>query len=66
MQEGHRFADLSEDKAWIDFYNDESGRDGHSFVAKMIFKDELKDIPEDQVKVVRKDLRQKAKAPRFM
>lgn len=64
-QEGHMFAELADDKAWIDFYNDPAIRDGHSFVAKMIFKEELSDIKESDVKKIRPDLRQKAKAPRF-
>lgn len=64
-QEGHVFTELSQDKAWIDFYNDPAKRDGHSFVAKMIFADELKDIPESEVKAKRKDLRDAAKPARF-
>lgn len=64
-QEGHQFANLTKDKAWLDFYNDPQERDGHSFVAKMIFTEELKDIEEKDVKKKRPDLRQAAKAPRF-
>lgn len=64
-QEGHIFTELSQDRAWIDFYNDPKKRDGHSFVAKMIFADELKDIPESEVKTKRKDLRDAAKPARF-
>lgn len=64
-QEGHIFTELSQDKAWIDFYNDPKKRDGHSFVAKMIFADELKDISESEVKSKRKDLRDAAKPARF-
>lgn len=64
-QEGHVFAELSKDKAWIEFYNDTRKRDGHSFVAKMIFKDELKDVKEEEVGEKRKDLRQKSKGARF-
>lgn len=64
-QEGHVFTELSQDKAWIDFYNDPNERDGHSFVAKMIFSDELKDISEKEVKKKRKDLRDAAKPARF-
>lgn len=64
-QEGHVFAELSGDEAWIDFYNDPKKRDGHSFVAKMIFKDELKGIEEHEVGDKRKDLRQKSKGARF-
>lgn len=64
-QEGHVFTELTQDKAWIDFYNDPAERDGHAFVAKMIFPDELKDIAEKDVKKVRKDLRDAAKPARF-
>jgi DNA polymerase-1 len=64
-QEGHVFTELTQDKAWIDFYNDPAERDGHAFVAKMIFPDELKDIPEKEVKKKRKDLRDAAKPARF-
>lgn len=64
-QEGHVFTELTQDKAWIEFYNDPAERDGHAFVAKMIFPDELKDIPENEVKAKRKDLRDAAKPARF-
>lgn len=64
-QEGHVFTELTQDKAWIEFYNDPAERDGHAFVAKMIFPDELKDIPEKEVKKKRKDLRDAAKPARF-
>lgn len=64
-QEGHVFTELTQDKAWIEFYNDPAKRDGHSFVAKMIFADELKDIAEADVKVLRPDLRKAAKPARF-
>lgn len=64
-QEGHVFAELSQDQRWIDFYNDPAQRDGHSYVAKLVFPDELKDIPESEVKSKRKDLRNKAKNARF-
>ena len=39
--------------------------DLHSLVAKMVYPDELKDIPVEQVKKLRPDLRKKAKAPEF-
>lgn len=65
VQEGHVFTELTQDKAWIDFYNDPAERDGHAFVAKMIFPDELKDVEEKDVKKVRKDLRDAAKPARF-
>lgn len=64
-QEGHVFTELTQDKAWIEFYNDPAERDGHAFVAKMIFPEELKDIPEKEVKKKRKDLRDAAKPARF-
>lgn len=64
-QEGHVFTELTQDRAWIEFYNDPAERDGHSFVAKMIFPDELIDIPENEVKVKRRDLRDAAKPARF-
>lgn len=64
-QEGHVFAELSDDREWIDFYNDPSQRDGHSFVAKMCFPKDLNDIEEKDVKKTRKDLRDLAKKARF-
>lgn len=39
--------------------------DLHSLVAKMVYPEELKDIPVEQIKKVRPDLRKKAKAPEF-
>ena len=41
------------------------GLDGHSYTAKIAFKEELKDIPLEEVKKERPDLRQKAKATKF-
>lgn len=64
-QEGHIFTELSGDKEWINFYNDPRKRDGHSFVAKMCFPNELDGIDEKDVKDVRKDLRSLAKSARF-
>lgn len=64
-QEGHMFTELTQDKAWIDFYNDAAHRDGHSFVAKMIFAKELEGIEEKDIKKLRPDLRQAAKPARF-
>lgn len=64
-QEGHVFTELSNDKEWIKFYNDPNERDGHSFVAKMCFPDELDGIEEKDVKSKRKDLRKLAKSARF-
>lgn len=39
--------------------------DLHSLVAKMVYPNELKDVPVEQVKKLRPDLRKKAKAPEF-
>ena len=64
-QEGRVFTELSQEKKWIEFYNDTAKRDGHSFVAKMLFPEELKDIEEKDVKTLRSDLRQAAKPARF-
>ena len=64
-QEGHVFTELSNDKEWIDFYNDPNQRDGHSFVAKMCFPKDLDGIEEKDVKKKRKDLRDLAKKARF-
>jgi DNA polymerase-1 len=41
------------------------GLDGHAYTAKIAFKEELRDIPLEDVKKVRPDLRQKAKAVKF-
>lgn len=41
------------------------GLDSHSVNAKIFFKEELKDIPVEDVKKLRPDLRSKAKAPFF-
>ena len=39
--------------------------DLHSLVAKMVYPEELHDIPVEDVKKLRPDLRKKAKAPEF-
>lgn len=57
-------ANISRDKAMIDLFLHGCG-DLHSLVAKMVYPDELKDIPVEQVKKLRPDLRKKAKAPEF-
>ena len=57
-------ANISKDKAMIDLFLHGCG-DLHSLVAKMVYPDELKDIPVDKVKKLRPDLRKKAKAPEF-
>lgn len=64
-QEGHVFTELSNDREWIAFYNDPAQRDGHSFVAKMCFPKDLDGVAEEDVKKVRKDLRDLAKKARF-
>lgn len=57
-------ANISKDKAMIDLFLHGCG-DLHSLVAKMVYPDELRDIPVEQVKKLRPDLRKKAKAPEF-
>lgn len=57
-------ANIAKDKAMIDLFLHGCG-DLHSLVAKMVYPDELKDIPVEQVKKLRPDLRKKAKAPEF-
>lgn len=41
------------------------GLDSHSVNAKIFFKEELKDIPVEKVKELRKDLRDASKSPFF-
>lgn len=57
-------ANISKDKAMIDLFLHGCG-DLHSLVAKMVYPDELRGIPVEQVKKLRPDLRKKAKAPEF-
>ncbi len=57
-------ANISKDKAMIDLFLNGCG-DLHSLVAKMVYPEELKDIPVERVKELRPDLRKKAKAPEF-
>lgn len=57
-------ANISKDKAMIDLFLHGCG-DLHSLVAKMVYPNELKDVPVEQVKKLRPDLRKKAKAPEF-
>lgn len=65
-QEDIVFVNKSKETKLIDFYLDTTRkRDGHSFVAKMCFPKELANIPEEDVKKVRPDLRQKAKSAKF-
>lgn len=66
QQEDRMYTQLSKEPALIDFYNDTARkRDGHSFTAKLCFPKELKDIPEEEVKHTRPDLRSKAKGAKF-
>lgn len=66
QQEDRMYTQLSKEPALIDFYNDTTRkRDGHSFTAKLCFPKELKDIPEEEVKHTRPDLRSKAKGAKF-
>lgn len=57
-------ANISKDKAMIDLFLHGCG-DLHSLVAKVVYLEELKDIPVEQVKKLRPDLRRKAKIPEF-
>lgn len=63
-QESIILANISRDKAMIDLFLNGCG-DLHSLVAKMVYPNELKDIPVEEVKKLRPDLRKKAKAPEF-
>lgn len=57
-------ANISKDKAMIELFTT-GCKDLHSLVAKMVFKEELKDIPVEEIKRKRPDLRQRGKAPEF-
>ena len=57
-------ANIAKDKAMIELFTNGCG-DLHSLVAKMVYPEELHDIPVEQVKKLRPDLRKKAKAPEF-
>lgn len=63
-QESVVVANYSKDSNLINFYKSGSG-DLHSYVAKRVYKEELKDIKETEVKSKRPDLRQKAKEANF-
>jgi DNA polymerase-1 len=63
-QEDLVFAQISQEQKLIEFYNDESGRDGHSFVAKMCFR-ELDNVDEKDVKKKFPDKRNAAKTAKF-
>lgn len=65
-QEDMIFVEYSREKKMIEFYNDTTRkRDGHSFVAKMCFPNELGNIAEEDVKKEREDLRDAAKKGKF-
>ena len=57
-------ANIAKDTAMIDLFINGCG-DLHSLVAKMVYPEELHDIPVEDVKKLRPDLRKKAKAPEF-
>ena len=57
-------ADIYQEKAMLDEFLHGSG-DMHSLCAKMVFKDELKDIEVKDVKSKRPDLRKKVKSVEF-
>lgn len=57
-------ANISKDKNMIELFIT-GCKDLHSMTAKMIYKEELKDIPVEKVKKLRPDLRKKAKSPEF-
>lgn len=63
-QEAVIFANKCLDPNLLEFYDKGLG-DQHSYVAKLCYPDELKDVPLDDIKKVRKDLRQNAKAAGF-
>ena len=62
-QEGRTQAEIYNENVLIDMYN--NNLDSHSVNAKIFFKEELKDIDVKDVKKLRPDLRQAAKAPFF-
>lgn len=65
-QEDFIFTELSQEPKLIEFYNDTTRkRDGHSFVAKICFPEELDGITEEEVKHKRPDLRSLAKKAKF-
>lgn len=63
-QESVIFANKCLDKNLLAFY-DSGGGDMHSYVAKLCYPEELKNVPLEEVKQARKDLRQNAKAAGF-
>lgn len=63
-QESVVVANYSKDTDLINFYKNGSG-DLHSYVAKRVYKELLKDIEEKDVKKLRPDLRQNSKEANF-
>lgn len=63
-QEAIIFANKCLDKNLLNFYDNGYG-DQHSYVAKLCFPKELEDVPLEEVKSKRPDLRQKAKSAGF-
>lgn len=63
-QESVIMADVSQEPKLLDFYQKGLG-DMHSYVAKLIFHEQLKDVPLSDVKKVAPDLRQKSKSTNF-
>lgn len=64
-QEDKIFANFSKEPKLIDFHLNTPGADGHSYVAKLCFPEELDQYELDEVKGARPDLRQKAKSAKF-
>lgn len=63
-QESVLTADVTQDPTLLEVY--QTGcKDMHSIIAKVAFEDELKDVVVEDVKKVRKDLRQRAKSVEF-
>lgn len=63
-QEAVIFANKCLDKNLLDFYDNGYG-DQHSYVAKLCFPKQLENVPLEEVKKKRPDLRQKAKSAGF-
>lgn len=65
-QEDFIFTEMSREKKLIEFYNDKTNkRDGHAFVAKMCFPQQLQDIPELEIADKFPNLRKIAKSVKF-
>jgi len=63
-QESVVLADMSEEPKMLEFYRSGSG-DLHSFVAKLLFRKEIGDTPEEEIAEKFKSLRQLAKGANF-